>query len=380
MRVLHTSDWQIGKAFGQADEVAQVLRDERLDAISRLGAAARAHGAAAVLVAGDVYDVQTPSDRTLRQPIERMRAFPDLVWHLIPGNHDPHSPRGPWERLLALPGGLPAQVRLHLTPAPAEIAPGTWLLPAVLTRQHAQGDPTAAFDAMPTPEGALRIGLAHGSITEFGNDESSTHNLIAFDRAKRAGLAYLALGDWHRAPIVIERTAYSGTPEADEFPRAGQPPRGGHALLVDVAGAGAPPVVQTLATGRFAWHRVDATLDGAPAIAALEARLRALGPDLGQVLVWLTARGTLSLPELDQFDQQIRAGLGSALRVLRLADEALLPRPTSADLETIDHAGFVRDAADALALAAAGEGEPAALAAAALHRLYLLSRMAGGRG
>jgi hypothetical protein len=31
-----------------------------------------------VVVAGDVYDVETPSDRTLRRPIERQRAFPTL--------------------------------------------------------------------------------------------------------------------------------------------------------------------------------------------------------------------------------------------------------------------------------------------------------------
>jgi len=94
--------------------------------VNRVGHLARAQGAPAVLVAGDVYDVETPSDLTLRRPIERMRVFPDIDWHLIPGNHDPHTPRGPWERLLRLQqaDGWPANIHLHLTPEPVPMADG----------------------------------------------------------------------------------------------------------------------------------------------------------------------------------------------------------------------------------------------------------------
>ena len=50
MRFVHTSDWQIGKTFRFADEASQVLRDERLEAVTKLGQLARAEGAPAVLV------------------------------------------------------------------------------------------------------------------------------------------------------------------------------------------------------------------------------------------------------------------------------------------------------------------------------------------
>ncbi len=151
MRLLHTSDWQIGKAFGFADDATrEVLRDARLEAISRLGRLGQESGAAAVLVAGDIYDVAAPSDRTLRQPIERMRQFPGLEWHLIPGNHDPHTTGGPWERLRR--GGPPENVHLHLTPAASPVGDGAaWIVPAPLTRRHAAGDPTEAMDAGANP-------------------------------------------------------------------------------------------------------------------------------------------------------------------------------------------------------------------------------------
>ena len=159
MRFVHTSDWQIGKTFRFADDVSQLLRDERLEAVTRLGQLARAEGAPAILVAGDVYHVETPAERTLRQPVERMRAFPDIEWHLIPGNHDSHTPRGPWERLLRLNASerLPGNIHLHLAPEPVAIAgAAAWLAPAVLTRRHTAADPTEAMDTATTPEGVIR--------------------------------------------------------------------------------------------------------------------------------------------------------------------------------------------------------------------------------
>src|SRR3546814_11930568 len=71
---------------------------------------------------------------------------------------------------------------------------------------------------MATPAGALRIGLAHGSIAEFGASGESA-NLIPPDRARLAGLAYLALGDWHGFLTIGDRPAYSGHPAVDRFGR-----------------------------------------------------------------------------------------------------------------------------------------------------------------
>jgi DNA repair exonuclease SbcCD nuclease subunit len=381
MRFVHTSDWQLGKTFRFADEASQVLRDERVEALTGLGQLARAQGACAILVAGDVYDVETPAERTLRQPIERMRAMPDIAWHLIPGNHDPHTPRGPWERLLRLKEreGLPGNIHLHLTSQPAPLAGGTaWLLPGILTRRHAGADPTAPMDAAVTPEGAMRIGLAHGSITSFGSDEASTHNRIAPDRPERAGLTYLALGDWHGAQEIGARCWYSGTPEIDDFSTGGG--GGGEALVVEIDGSRAVPVIDRHRVGRFIWQRMEVTLHNATDIDVLETRLRGLAADLGTLLVWLRATGSLSLLEREAFENRIRHGVGSAVRVLRLDEAGLLPQPSLADLEAIDHAGLVRVAADRLASRAADANDSDRdIAAAALQRLYVLS-MRGTEG
>ena len=381
MRFLHTSDWQIGKAFRFVDdETLSVLRAERLDVISRIGRLAREHSACAVLVAGDVFDVGHVSVETLLKPIERMRQFQEIRWHLIPGNHDAHVPNGPWERLIRT--RLPHNIVVHTTAEPKPLADDSaWVLPAVLTQRHATEDPTAHMDGAFTPEGALRIGLAHGSVRTFGSTTSSTNNVIAIDRARRARLDYLALGDWHGLNRIDERTWYSGTPEPDGFDLGGE--GGGHVLLVDFdvtarLGEGFAPKVTPLPVGRFSW-RVEATSVSSTAdVEALETRLRNLCPDLSTALLRLKVEGTLDLLGRELFERRIRTGLGSAFRNLRLELDGLHLKPSPADLETIDHVGFVRTAADRLTALTADVANPdRELGAEALQRLYVLHMREG---
>jgi DNA repair exonuclease SbcCD nuclease subunit len=366
VRFIHTADWQIGKVFRFVDDATVgVLQEARLEAISRIGRLAMEHAAPTVLVAGDIYDVATAEDRTLGQPMERMRAFPDVTWHLIPGNHDSHQPGGPWDRLMRR--GLPDNVWAHLEPAPVALADGhARLLPAPLTRRRSLGDPTAWMDQAPSPGWTLRIGLAHGSISAFGSDAASQPNLIDPARPKRAGLAYLALGDWHGRKLIGERCWYSGTPEVDDFGVID----GGHALLVELAAPGAPPEVTPLRTGRFDWRHEEIRIDGEDDVDVVRARLRGLHQDPACLLVDLRLEGTLSLAARERL-ARVLDDLGAALRFLRVDDGRLYLSPSPEDLEAIAHGGFVRLAAESLQAMAHDPQEPAReVAARALLRLY----------
>ena len=76
LRLIHTSDWQIGKVFRFVDNATMgLLQEARLRAITRLGELAGEKGARHILVAGDVYDMEALSPRSLNQPLERMRNF-----------------------------------------------------------------------------------------------------------------------------------------------------------------------------------------------------------------------------------------------------------------------------------------------------------------
>jgi DNA repair exonuclease SbcCD nuclease subunit len=351
VRLIHTSDWHIGKVFSFAgDSVMSLLQRARLDAIDAIGKLAIAENARTVLVAGDVYDKPGPDVKTLAQPLEIMRRFPLVSWHLIPGNHDPDLPNGLWDRLLAI--GLPDNVHLHRETTPFCLGGEAWVLPAPLKQKHHLIDPTAWMDQAPTPEGKKRIGLAHGSIAEFGSS-STTPNLIAPDRAKTAGLSYLALGDWHGAKSISAETWYSGTPETDAF---GQQ-QSGQALMVDLS-QGKPDVI-VHSIGRFTWLDEIATLQTADDIRRLEARIRAIETDLSMVLLRLEIEGMLSLADHDLFEQTIaETGLAAALGLLDLDREQLIIRPSESELDALTGDPVVKDALRRLRTVSESEDHP----------------------
>lgn len=367
MRFIHTADWQIGKSFRRYGVREQQLKDARLDAIGAIGALALRENAPFVLVAGDVYDHFAPSQRTVNEPLERMRAFPGVSWLLLPGNHDPHRPDAIWDRLMR--AGLPPNVQPLLSNEMVELAPGVCLLPAPLLRNSETADLTAWMDGAPTPPGAVRIGLAHGSITGF-SDEQAQSNPIDPLRAKSAGLAYLALGDWHRTMKINERTWYSGTPEPD---RAGGQ-KIGQALLVDVASPDAAPNVTPVDVGTYRWESREMDLRGADP-ADFESSLRAL-PDLPRTLLRLTCTGVLPLAARADLERRLEA-LQAAFFHLETDLNALVAQPSDEDLETLDFDGVLRKSADLLRAQASDVNRDAAerrIANDALIELFLISQ------
>lgn len=341
MRFIHTADWQIGKPFRSFGEREAVLRQARLDAIETMAGLAVAEAASHVLIAGDLYDTETPSRKTLLEPLERMRGFPAIAWHVISGNHDPHRGNGLWDRVRT--AGVPDNVHLHLEPEPVQLSDEAVLLPAPMRRKSEVSDLTDWMDTAETPPGLIRLGLAHGSVVGFGVG-GEANNPIAPDRAKRAGLDYLALGDWHRTMEVGPATWYAGTPEADRF----NSQREGQVLLVEIAGPGAPPAVTPLRTGRYRWLALNEEIAAAADLENLEARLRAL-PELSATILKLDLRGTLPLAGRAELEGRI-AGLEAAMFHLDAGLSGLHVRPTLAELEAIDFGGVLREAADALRL------------------------------
>ena len=371
MRFIHTADWQIGKPFKRFGDRECLLKQARLTAIEKIGQLAVREGASHVLVAGDVYDTEAPAPRTLLEPLERMRRFTKVAWHLIPGNHDPHRPKGVWDRVRE--SGIPANVHLHLTAEPAALDPSTILLPAPLTRKSEGGDLTEWMDRAETAPGVIRIGVAHGSVVGFGSG-GEANNPIDPRRPERARLDYLALGDWHRTMQVGPALWYAGTPEPD---RAGSQEIG-QALLVDVAGPGAPAAVTAHTVGTYRWLTREEHLSDCAELDDVETRLRALSEPSCTILR-LFLRGALPLAGRIELGRRL-LGLSAAFFDLDVDQTSLAVRPTGADLEAIDFDGVLRHAADRLKSMAdhdaAGVGG-VQCAEAALVELFVLAADTG---
>ena len=368
LRLIHTSDWQIGKVFRFVDDGTMgLLQEARLQSITRLGELAVKHGAGHVLVAGDVYDMEALSPRSLNQPLERMRKFEAVTWHLMPGNHDPHRPHGLWDQLMRR--GVPDNVIVHVEAEPRIFeSDGFAVLPAPLQYRRTLQDSTAYMDEAETPDGIIRIGLAHGTVTGFGSDDKDVPNFINPDRPKTAGLAYMALGDWHGQRKINDKVWYSGTHETDAFDVDG----GGQALLVELKSASAIPVVTPVESGHYTWMTIREQINSREEIDALVTTLRGSGDNLDRILVRLIVEGAVSLQDRQYFVEQIVEQVSAAFHFLRADDSQLFSSPNDEDLDQIDRGGFVRTAADVLKQKAEDAGDPDhEIAALALQRLYV---------
>lgn len=197
------------------------------------------------------------------------------------------------------------------------------------------------MDKAATKPGLIRIGLAHGSVAGF-DVGGEANNPIAPDRAKRAGLDYLALGDWHRTAQIGPATWYAGTPEIDRFNSQEQ----GQVLLVDISGPGAPPKVTPRRTGTYSWLTITEEVSDTSEIDSIEARLRTL-PDLSTMVMKFNLKGILPISGRAELSRRL-AGLEAAMFHFEAEIDGLLVRPTAADLESIDFGGVLREAADTL--------------------------------
>ncbi|ODN71059.1 metallophosphoesterase family protein [Methylobrevis pamukkalensis] len=365
IRFIHSSDLHLGKRFGNVSgDLPSRLREARHAVIGKLAAHARAEGASTILLAGDTFDTETPAPDVRRQALAEMRAHAPIRWVILPGNHDSLQATQLWASLRA---EAPDNVLLAVEPRPIDLAPGVVLLPAPCTTRRPGRDLTDWMDAAPTPDGTLRLGLAHGAIQSF-SEEAAASDVIAPDRARRARLDYLALGDWHGAVEVDPRTRYSGSPEPDRFKHD----RPGMALLVSLDGPSAPPAVTPFETATFAWRTLELHLlrgdDPVPALDALLPGER----QRRNALVRVLATGRSGLAERAALAQAIESAAPD-FALLDLDEDGLAVECDVDDLDRIDRAGALREAANALLAEAGDETRPAAereIARAALARLY----------
>lgn len=369
---LHTADWQIGRQYGQFEtDDAAMLAEARFDVVARIAALAAERGADAVLVAGDVFDTQGVSDRTIRRLFAAMAAYAG-PWVMIAGNHDAALADSVWSRAMQL-GCIPANVHVPLATGVVDLAAiNLAVLAAPLTQRHTYDDATQAFDALDTEPGRIRVGLAHGSVAGRLPDNIDATNPIAPDRAARARLDYLALGDWHGCLSIDERTWYAGTPEQDRF-RGNEP---GYVLDVRIEAPGAVPAVERLATGKYRWSAWSETLSLPTDAQALAERMAALR---AEDVLRLDVQGHVNMETWDALQQAVDRAAAQVRALLPDLSDLKL-EPDEADLAELRASGYVGEVAAQLQ-ALQADAAQSAVAGEALRLLLRFQResaMPGG--
>lgn len=362
LTLLHTADWQIGKQFGQFEtDDAVLLAEARFRAVENIAQLATQQDVALVLVAGDVFDAQTVSDKTIHKLFKAMQGFRG-PWVLIPGNHDAGLSESVWTRAARL-NAIADNVHVCLTPAPLQLdSLNVAILPAPLLQRHTHVDATEWFASVNTPAKWYRIGLGHGCVQGILAEGIDSNNPIAAGRANQANLDYLALGDWHGTKQIDARTWYSGTPETDRF-RANE---SGQVLRVEISAPGAVPVVTPLPVGRYRWQ----TLAWTVAVASdVDEIARALAAPGAQDVVQLSVAGQTDLAGYRRIESLIAQTRGSC-RGLQADIAALRLEPTIEDVEALHADGYLGEVVAALRADQSGPN-----AAAARDALVELARI-----
>lgn len=244
MRILHTSDWHLGRNFhghstleamgSVLDALVDVVREKKVDV---------------VVVAGDVFDLAIPSGDAVTELVRVMRAINATGAQLImtSGNHD--SPA----RLGAI-GAFGAAAGIHiLTDAAAHATPVTindehgpvqfygiaYLDPALIRHRWPDVPLKHQHDALSfamtnvradlDERGGRSVALAHTFVAGAEGESCTSERDIVVGSVDRVptgvfdGVDYVALGHIHGRSTLADHLRYCGAPLHHSFSEANKP-------------------------------------------------------------------------------------------------------------------------------------------------------------
>ena len=235
MRLIHTSDWHLGRSFHQVG-----LLGAQAAFVDHLVEVVRAESVDAVLVSGDVYDRAMPAPDTVALLSEAVTRLVDAGAAVVlsSGNHDSAIRLGFASDLLSR-AGLHIRSRLDTVGDPVLVGgvavyPLPYLEPALVSeplgapeRTHA-GVLAAAMDRVRADVaqrgGGPSVVMAHafvsGGATSDSERDISVGGVSAVHPRTFSGVDYVALGHLHGRQRVEESVRYSGSPLALSFSEA----------------------------------------------------------------------------------------------------------------------------------------------------------------
>ncbi|MDQ2851891.1 MAG: exonuclease SbcCD subunit D [Actinomycetota bacterium] len=236
MRIIHTSDWHLGRSFHGAglldaqaqylDHLVHLVREEKVDA---------------VLVSGDIYDRALPAPATVALLDDAVVRLLDAGAQVVlsSGNHDSAIRLGFASRVLER-AGLHIRTRVDSIGTPVDLGglvvyPLPYLEPAVVGPELGTDELTHAAvlrAAMQRVRADIAVRnrrsvvMAHAFVTGATTSDSerdiAVGGVAAVPKEVFTGVDYVALGHIHRPMGLAAGIRYSGSPVAMSFSETGQ--------------------------------------------------------------------------------------------------------------------------------------------------------------
>ncbi|SES01670.1 Exodeoxyribonuclease I subunit D [Pedococcus cremeus] len=234
MRLIHTSDWHLGRSFHQVG-----LLDAQAAFIDHLVETVRAESVDAVLVSGDVYDRALPAPDTVELLSEAVTRLIDAGAQVVlsSGNHDSAIRLGFAASLLERSGlhirsslasvGRPVLVDdVAVYPLPY-LEPSIAAEPLGATERTHVGVLAAAMERVRgdrASRGGRSVVMAHafvnGGATSDSERDITVGGVAMVHPRVFDGTDYVALGHLHGRQQIDETVRYSGSPVAMSFSEA----------------------------------------------------------------------------------------------------------------------------------------------------------------
>jgi len=296
---VHCADLHLDSPFGgisgASPWLALRLREATFNAFSRVVDVALENGAAAILIAGDVFDSEYGSlaaQLHFRDIVSRATNAGVAVF-VVCGNHDPLKG---WMRKVPLPEGVhifgtePETRQLvvdgEVVATVSGVSFGQKVVRANLARRmrRPQDSPFA-------------VALLHCNVG--GIKEHDNYAPCTLDDLRHSGFDYYALGHIHKPQVLSQRdpcVVYSGTTQGRAVDETGE--RGCYLVRVHAGNIS----LQFVPTSSVVWQKKSVAIDGLETVDDLLQRLQdafdGLRKDKGGVLLHLVLEGSGMLNDI----------------------------------------------------------------------------------
>ena len=212
MKILHTSDIQLDAPFRFLGEKGQAHRDQLRATFANIVDLAINDGFDLLIIAGDLFDSNRPSQSTVDFVTAQLRrAFIPVC--ILPGNHDCYEQGSIYKKT-----EFPNNVTVFTDEVGEKAFPelDISVYGKAIRRRDTRESPLSGVK--PSGDTRWNVATAHGNV-DFGRIDDPVRP-ISREEIAGCGMDYVAMGDWHGFSDYSEgnvKAFYCGAPEPTSF-------------------------------------------------------------------------------------------------------------------------------------------------------------------
>jgi len=267
IRILHTADLHLGKEFKHLGDFGKNLRDAMKMSFTKIIDLAIEKRVDLVLIAGDLFDSNLVSSKTVNFVIQQLRRIKEIHVCIIPGTHDCYDNSSVYRRKEFDDTGP-----IIFRDRNSSFRKFDRLNLVVHAKANITnlGQMSPLHGIIPDKEKAFNIAMAHGAIKIEGKYNPDEY-AIDIQEITNSGMNYIALGHWHRCADYSSgntKAWYPGSPETLQFEDGSL---SGYVLLISLDKNICE--IERVKVGKYNWQEIDIDVSTYPTVEQLKRKI-----------------------------------------------------------------------------------------------------------